>query len=1016
MNTPPSPALDSTYLAQQSEQLTRLARQLIGDAHLAEELVQDTWLKVLTAGGPLVPEFLRRTLRNATVDRRRQRASRTAREQAAARREAQPPADEAAQRLDTLELLAGALRRLGEPGCSTLTRLFFDDLKPAAIARQDGVSVEVVYQRRLRALEALRVDLDRRGGGRERWMQALLPLAFPPRAARVLALPSLAQTSLLAALGLTAMLVAALWFDLPVSRSSSPVASASAAAAPSAAPPPPRPSPALSNARREVDSSRSIEVQVVHDGTAEPVPAATVHWWPLPAEHDAAAQVETWFRLGILEERTRVGSSEHQADDSGQLNVPLGEHGFLAIASHGDLWGYTVATHSSGDSIRLGVRQDSDLLVTVRDSSGALIEGVMVHLAQLGYGDTAYLSALTNANGQADLRHVGAIKNSPSDPGRATAAIFFNVYRSSPTLWSYLPPEELTQHQEIHIPWDTGHFNVEIVEETTGALIDNDTSLQFGDQIYVTSNGRARIAARAGSEFEPSETNLSISDANQPPRIHSAGEQVPVRLILSRPSTPRQKTTLVGRILSNDGVPLGNANICLHRALGYADHLHGDTDGSGRFELNCDPEVTPSEVSLGRLGDVDPNPEQFVPYINNISIQPGLIELGDLRPATPHIIVSGRTIDNRGAPIANALVTLSDQGSQLLENLGYVGYWNEVRTRDDGRFEFPSKADLAEIEDTITILVVHDDFGTVCQEVAIGSRDVNIALSPARALSGTILVDSSMRPEDLWVQISSFAAGLSQETAITSTHASKRTRLRADGSFSISRPTSDCEIRVLYCGPQAVHAPVLLSSHVVRHTEPSSAHLLTIDLRDRYRCILFTILDESSTPLHGVDVCARGDGYSASNTTDHRGQCELLVPNGSRAWIRSSDYHDDELATGLPEVTFQATRRSMLQFHLVGGRPTISEEFVLHASVESLAGTVLGGRNVPATGEFSARAPDRFACRVQFSLTRPGRRGRAACGSEEVVIDGKPGFVHQLRPLEPAVLDAAMAALESGGH
>ena len=88
-------------------------------------------------------------------------------------------ADEVA-RLEIMERLLAAVRRLEPVYRTTVMLRFFDQLKPGAIAKRTGVPVETVRTRLKRGLERLRVELDaRHGGDRSAWGLLLLPTALP---------------------------------------------------------------------------------------------------------------------------------------------------------------------------------------------------------------------------------------------------------------------------------------------------------------------------------------------------------------------------------------------------------------------------------------------------------------------------------------------------------------------------------------------------------------------------------------------------------------------------------------------------------------------------------------------------------------------------------------------------------------------------------------------------------------------------------------------------------------------
>lgn len=160
--------------------LRRLARGLLGESAAADDLVQEAFVKALEHP-PADPRGLRAWLgtvtRRLAINVRRGEGRRRAREEFVARPEACDAESEVLERLELAERLAAEVARLREPYRTAVYLRFHEGLGPSAIAERLGVPVKTVETRLARALELLRERLDARGGGREVWSAALLPLA-----------------------------------------------------------------------------------------------------------------------------------------------------------------------------------------------------------------------------------------------------------------------------------------------------------------------------------------------------------------------------------------------------------------------------------------------------------------------------------------------------------------------------------------------------------------------------------------------------------------------------------------------------------------------------------------------------------------------------------------------------------------------------------------------------------------------------------------------------------------------
>lgn len=179
------PATPEELLAH-ADWVRALARSLVRDPEAADELVQETWLGALSSpprAGATVRAWLARVTRNALRKEARGGGRRRAREEAAARPEAQGGAAEAVERLAAQQDVVRAVLALAEPQRSAIVLRYYEGRTAAEIAaleRAEGRAVgeDAIRQRLHRARESLRAELAGRWGGeRGAWSPALLALA-----------------------------------------------------------------------------------------------------------------------------------------------------------------------------------------------------------------------------------------------------------------------------------------------------------------------------------------------------------------------------------------------------------------------------------------------------------------------------------------------------------------------------------------------------------------------------------------------------------------------------------------------------------------------------------------------------------------------------------------------------------------------------------------------------------------------------------------------------------------------
>lgn len=140
-----------------------LARGLLSDEHLADDVVQQTWLTFLERPPPdarRLGAWFHTVSRNISLKGLRTIARRRRREQVAARREAEPGAAEVVERATLLGAVAEAVSALDEPYRRTMMQRYYEAMPPRAIAAREGVPVATVRSRIQRAHAQLRARLD----------------------------------------------------------------------------------------------------------------------------------------------------------------------------------------------------------------------------------------------------------------------------------------------------------------------------------------------------------------------------------------------------------------------------------------------------------------------------------------------------------------------------------------------------------------------------------------------------------------------------------------------------------------------------------------------------------------------------------------------------------------------------------------------------------------------------------------------------------------------------------------
>jgi RNA polymerase sigma-70 factor (ECF subfamily) len=198
--SPGRPAAEE--LLRHREWVRALARTLVRDDASADDLAQDAWLAAVEhpprrTDAPR--SWFARVLRSRAIDAFRASSSRGAREDAAARRGAEPSAADTVAQAETHRRVVEAVMALDEPYRTAVLLRFFDDLPPSEVARRTGVPVETARTRVRRGVEQLRARLAPRDDDRGR--AALLVLSGARRGAESGGAAAAAAGGVLVALG-----------------------------------------------------------------------------------------------------------------------------------------------------------------------------------------------------------------------------------------------------------------------------------------------------------------------------------------------------------------------------------------------------------------------------------------------------------------------------------------------------------------------------------------------------------------------------------------------------------------------------------------------------------------------------------------------------------------------------------------------------------------------------------------------------------------------------------------------
>ena len=175
--------LDRDEIVAHASFVRGVARGLLVDAAAADDVAQETLLKLLKAAparanGPrALKAWLVRAVRNLAIQWGLADVRRATREAGSAPREALPATDALVQRMELHRRVVDATLALDEGQRAVILLHYFDDLSMAEVAQRLALPLETARTRLKKALERLRARLEPEAGGRTQLLLALLPVA-----------------------------------------------------------------------------------------------------------------------------------------------------------------------------------------------------------------------------------------------------------------------------------------------------------------------------------------------------------------------------------------------------------------------------------------------------------------------------------------------------------------------------------------------------------------------------------------------------------------------------------------------------------------------------------------------------------------------------------------------------------------------------------------------------------------------------------------------------------------------
>lgn len=875
---PTHPAFEELEsLAARGGWIDGLARGLVADAHLAEDLVQDAWVEALQHGGSArtsLSAWMAGTVKRLASNRVRSSARRLRREAEGARPEVAPPVVTGSERLEQQALLIEHVLGLEEPYRAAIVARYVDELAPREIARRQGVPVATVNSRLTRGLAQLRESLVRaHGGDQTRWLAAMVSLATVDAKDGVVLLGALLMQSKLALVSALFLVLVGGWWTASVALDSGldsiePISSLTEALAPhESAPVTDEREPAVATSQRRsaeaapaASAGFAVEpwtVRLIDGPSGAPVPGAELFvadrnrlGWA--REFDARAQRQRLqFELDGTLELVRLRGTRHVADPGGEVIIDLPRASVALFASEGGSRGYLDGGALEGDETELLLWPLGRVEVRVVDDLGHPVSGVQVAVrSEAEGGDIVLDRARSDAAGDASLQP-WLVRDDPVS-GFSVGAL--EVFVDLPLSVIEPAPIELdgggSASATLVVP-ATGSVVLELsltpgepVPDGTPVALDQVSDgwralprlLRGGVTLETMEEGEVRFP-RVGLGLEL-EAALAIAPYQDPWEARVKGPTAPGEEVRHRLVLDARKHEYFGVVTEGAVRPLAETEVTVTysgpKRSGHQWRELSDGDGRLAFELLGMGGAPEGEL---RFEPVREGGTRVAVVLDMAALTgPGPHDLGRIHfDPEPLPVVSGHVLDPDGRPVADVWVSWTTEDEDALQHPA-------ERTDADGRFTFYGEFGAAEAWLTAN---TRQRWRHEPQRITGPAGDIELRLQASAEIAGRLIADESVDLGDLALGLWNLEQGPPRARVA---HGWKDYGVNSDGSFQIAglEPGDYAlEIDFVMGGGKLVNFDRI----EVRPGGPQDPRLDPIDLRGHLRTIRVDVLDDQGTPV-----------------------------------------------------------------------------------------------------------------------------------------------------------------------
>ncbi|MGB0953208.1 MAG: sigma-70 family RNA polymerase sigma factor [Planctomycetota bacterium] len=797
MPDPTSAKPDLDAMLAHSGWVRALARSLVADPDLADDIEQQTWLTAMRRPprddrnlrswlGSVVRSMAGMHWRESDARRRRELVVADRREEEMVRHAESARPESLSERMETFRELAAAVAELEEPYGTSVYLRYFEELSVREVARRTQVPIPTAQSRINRGVQKMRARmLDRLGKTwHQRCLVFTLPLAKAPWWGAAAILTMTLKTKLLlsaAALALLSLFIIEPWATDPaeleqeVSLAAAEYDSGSSNRFESSEP--------IAKVERGelllkegnavaavVETDKQLTFHVLDAVSLEPAPDAEVWYFDHATDPDEEWRyVDQRDYLDVEQLVQRFGKPANLESDA-SLNVSFPEGYAMIIARRGDTFAYKFhhpSFYHDGEEHELLLKPVRTQEVRVVDQNGHPLAGIEVHFCPEPASDAAHAreKVITDASGLATFRHLELVLREDHPDWKNTVAV--PIPGVEPAYVERTASQFGDETIEFVVP-PTGEVHVTCVNGD-GSFVPDGTPVFFNGRdgsggsypnAYLRKNALIRYT-RNGLVVMPRVgvgktviAYIQVRGANSYRGKGILGPEYENDVVEAELILGPAPETLTMKVVDAEGLPPSSGFYTLfveavseqgeQGGLGHSMFLGEE----GLLEFTLPEELHPEAHLLRMLLH-----SQEAEPMGTSSF--ALIEL-DIEEETPsevleirfgeEVIVGGILQDDNGDPIVATRMILRVHDKRVEANqAGSLISYQHVRTDSAGRFQFrgPAPSEFLDYSLHLPSPGFNDNWGEdPAVEFHIGQSDLRVIMERTTDLKGRLLVSN----------------------------------------------------------------------------------------------------------------------------------------------------------------------------------------------------------------------------------------------------------------------------------